>query len=40
MGVGLIGDDLVYHTIRDTVEACLQIAHDLVLDLDQNGAGL
>jgi hypothetical protein len=43
MPVGLIRDGLVYHTLRDTVdaieieavEACLQIAHDLVLDMDQ-----
>jgi hypothetical protein len=48
MPVGLIRDGLVYHTMRDTVdaieieavEACLQIAHDLVLDLDQTGDGL
>jgi hypothetical protein len=44
MPVGLIRDGLVYHTLRDTVEAieieaveaCLHIAHDLVLDIDQN----
>lgn len=48
MPVGLIRDGLVYHTLRDTidaieieaVEACLQIAHDLVLAIDQNGDGL
>ena len=48
MPVGLIRDGLVYHTLRDTVEAieieaveaCLQIAHDLVLEVDQNGDGL
>jgi aminopeptidase YwaD len=48
MPVGLIRDGLVYHTMRDTVdaieikavEACLHIAHDLVLDIDQNGDGL
>ena len=47
MPVGLIRDDLVYHTLRDTVdaieieavEACLQIAHDLILDIDQNPDG-
>jgi aminopeptidase YwaD len=48
MPVGLIRDGLVYHTMRDTVdaieieavEACLHIAHDLVLDMDRNGDGL
>jgi aminopeptidase YwaD len=48
MPVGLIRDGLVYHTLGDTVdaieieavEACLHIAHDLVLDIDQNGDGL
>jgi aminopeptidase YwaD len=48
MPVGLIRDGLVYHTMRDTVDAieieavaaCLHIAHDLVLDIDQNGEGL
>ena len=48
MPVGLIRDGLVYHTVRDTVEAieieaveaCLQIAHDLVLDMDPNDDGL
>ena len=47
MPVGLIRDGLVYHTMRDTVdaieieavEACLHIAHDLVLDIDKNGDG-
>jgi aminopeptidase YwaD len=44
MSIGLIRDGLVYHTLRDTVdaieieavEACLRIAHDLVLDIDQS----
>jgi aminopeptidase YwaD len=44
MPVGLVRDGLVYHTLRDTVdaieieavEACLHIAHDLILDIDQN----
>jgi hypothetical protein len=47
MPVALIRDGLVYHTLRDTVdaieveavEACLHIAHDLVLDIDRNGDG-
>jgi aminopeptidase YwaD len=47
MPVGLIRDGLVYHTLRDTVdaieieavEACLHIAHDLVLDIDRNEDG-
>jgi aminopeptidase YwaD len=48
MPVGLIRDGLVYHTLGDTVdaieieavEACLHIAHDVVLDIDQHGDGL
>jgi aminopeptidase YwaD len=48
MPVGLFRDGLVYHTLRDTVEAieieaveaCLQIAHDLFLDMDQNADSL
>ena len=44
MPVGLVRDGLVYHTLRDTVdaieieavEACLNIAHDLVWSIDQN----
>jgi aminopeptidase YwaD len=47
MPVGLIRDGLVYHTLRDTVdaieieavEACLHIAHDLIWDIDQNPDG-
>ena len=45
MPTSLVREGLVYHTMQDTVdaiepaavEACLRIAHDLVLELDQNG---
>jgi hypothetical protein len=48
MPVGLFRDGLVYHTLCDTVEAieieaveaCLRIAHDLFLDMDQNADSL
>ncbi len=48
MPVGLIRDGLVYHTLQDTVdaieveavEACLNIAHDLVQAIDQEDHNL